>query len=219
MITVLDYTKEPLFSIGRAAGLCYNTTNPKAFERIAKSCIESGHDRTAEFADLTIEISGYSAKMIRELYTHIIGTSRLSASTRYIDYTDFGMVIPKEVLANEEALAIWEAHRQSTINRMQMLDNLGIKKEDYANLLPLAYEQKMVLKINVRALIHLFEVRTCTRAYHEFRDFMKELKEIIINNCDEQWQWIVNNTFKTKCDVLGYCPESKKFTCGRYPVK
>jgi thymidylate synthase (FAD) len=102
---------------------------------------------------------------------------------------------------------------------MKMLDNLGIKKEDYANLLPLAYEQKMVLKINVRALIHLFEVRTCTRAYHEFRDFMKELAMTLKTECDDQWTWLVDNVFKTKCDVLGYCPEGKKFSCGKYDPK
>ena len=33
----------------------------------------------------------------------------------------------------------------------------------------------------------------------------------------DEWNWIVNNLFMPKCEVLGYCPEKK--SCGRKPKK
>lgn len=53
-----------------------------------------------EFPQIYLEISGYSARVIRELYTHISGApTRLQASTRYIDYTNegFDCIIPKSI--------------------------------------------------------------------------------------------------------------------------
>lgn len=67
MIKIISYTQNPLTYIGGISGICYGTTNPKRFPNIAKRCLEEGHGRISEFADVTIEISGYSAKLLREI--------------------------------------------------------------------------------------------------------------------------------------------------------
>ena len=71
-------------------------------------------------------------------------------------------------------------------------------------------------KINVRALMHLFNVRTCNRAYKEFRDFMKELREELCK-IDEEWKELCDNYFVTKCEFYGFCDEGN--CCGRMPRK
>ena len=90
---ILEYTtKTPLQMIGEMAGICWGSDiedQKKNYKR-AIDCIESGHGRVIEFPDVYMELSGYSAKVIRELYTHIGGQpTRLQASTRYINYTNF----------------------------------------------------------------------------------------------------------------------------------
>lgn len=76
MIKVLNYTKNPLLEMGKAASICYdsieledilNNTKSKKAAVIAKHCLSSGHTRVAEFADITLLIDGYSARVIREL--------------------------------------------------------------------------------------------------------------------------------------------------------
>lgn len=218
-IRILNYTQNPLTTIGGIAGICYNQNNQKRFRNIAERCLAEGHGRISEFADITIEIDGYSAKMIRELYTHISGTSRVQASTRYIDYSNgmFDYIIPNTVMSNSKAEEVWHETMINICRSMNKLKELNIPVEDYTNLLPLAYSTKMVLKINLRALIHMFNVRACTCAYWEYRKFMKYLKNELIK-LDDEWNFLCKEYFVPKCIAMGYCNENKR-NCGLMPLK
>lgn len=89
-VIVQDYTyKKPITMIGVEAGICWgaNTSNDEKNYLRGIDCLESGHGRTFEFPDVYLTLEGYSARVIREWYTHIGGLpTRLQASTRYIDY-------------------------------------------------------------------------------------------------------------------------------------
>lgn len=218
MIRIIEYTEKPLTHIGGIAGICYGQDNPKRFRKIAERCLAEGHGRVSEFADVTIEVDGYSAKMIRELYTHIIGTSRVQSSTRYIDYSQqFEFVTPKTIEKDKYALDVWNNTMVDISLAMERLKELGIPVEDFTNLLPLAYTTKMVLKINLRALIHMFHVRACTCAYWEFRDFMRDLKGELSKLGDE-WEFLSKEYFVPKCIANGYCDEKMR-NCGIRPLK
>ncbi|MGL5576755.1 MAG: FAD-dependent thymidylate synthase [Sarcina sp.] len=212
-------TKQPLTVIGESAAYCYGMEDkPKRFVPIAKRCLEEGHGRVGEFANVEIELDGYSAKVIRELYTHIAGTSRLQASTRYIDYSkQFNYVIPFTVSSNPVTLEIWKETMNSIYIGMLALKDLDVPTEDYTNMLPLAYETKMVLKINLRALIHMFNMRACTCAYWEFRVLMNDIKKAL-SSYGEEWNFISENYFVPKCIASGYCTEEKRH-CGMRPKK
>ncbi|MGL6131949.1 MAG: hypothetical protein ACRCZ9_10085 [Fusobacteriaceae bacterium] len=68
MIKIRNYTQLPLTHIGNVAAYCYGMEDKKnRFRKIAERCLLEGHHRVTEFADLEIEIDGYSAKVIREL--------------------------------------------------------------------------------------------------------------------------------------------------------
>ncbi|MGL4210317.1 MAG: FAD-dependent thymidylate synthase, partial [Cetobacterium somerae] len=108
MIKITEYTENPLQMIGEKAGYCYNTTNTKLFERIAKQCLEENHGRVQEFPEIQFEFSEYSAKVIREIGRHVHLTF-LQSSTRYIDYTkQFDYAIPPTIKKNKEALQVWQ---------------------------------------------------------------------------------------------------------------
>ena len=87
VIITEDTTKHPITLIGKYAGVCWGATksdNEKNYKR-GLDCIESEHGRTWEFPDVYAIIDGYSAKVLREWYTHVGGSpTRLQASTRYI---------------------------------------------------------------------------------------------------------------------------------------
>lgn len=215
MIRILENTtKQPLNYIGKVAGICWNAPTDDAAKNIAraKSCIASGHTRVMEYADAHLVVSGYSARCIREAYTHIVGVSRLQESTRYVDSSDVGFFIP-DGMDEVQAHAYTGAMDAAFTEYKNLLDS-GISKEDAANCLPLGMNTRIVWKINLTALVHFMNVRLCRRAYKEIRAMSAEIKAALA--CiDEEWAWICENLFVPKCAVVGYCTEEK--CCGRMP--
>lgn len=219
MITILpETTKDPISLIGRRAGVCWGAdiSNPeKNYER-GLDCIKSGHGRTWEFVNVEMIIEGYSARVIREWYTHIGGSpTRLQASTRYIDYEDFDYIIPKSIKGTEEEL-IYDKGITDIKNAIRHLAEVGIPKEDLANLLPLGMTTKVVDKRNLRNLVDMSRQRMCTRAYHEYRKMFNEIIEKLSKISDE-WKEIISLLFHPKCKECGFCTE--RYSCGKYPKK
>ncbi|MCR5609832.1 MAG: FAD-dependent thymidylate synthase [Lachnospiraceae bacterium] len=217
-VTVMEgTTKEPITLIGKMAGICYGSDvkDPLKNYKRGMGCIESNHGRTLEFPEVYLELSGYSARVIREYYTHIAGgPTRLQASTRYINYENgFDYITPPKIQNNEEALKVYDEMMKNIQVSLKKLEDLGIPKEDSAMGLPLGMTTVIVDKRGLRSLIEMSHQRLCTRAYWEFRnlmnDIMKALKEY-----SEEWAWLVDNLFMPKCEYLGRCPE--KTSCGRY---
>ena len=216
MIKILNYINNPLTTIGIVASECYNTKlkDETHARRIAEHCIRSGHGRNLEFADITMTISGYSARMVRELYTHIVGTSRTQSSTRYIIYDEFEYITPSNLKG--EALEIYQNTMNSIKEGYKKLKDLGIENDITGYILPLGMTSTFNLKINARALEHMANLRMCNRALLEFRQFMKELKQEL-SKLDEEWKWISDNLLVPKCTKYGYCDED--YGCGLKPKK
>lgn len=222
-ITILpETTKNPITLMGMRAGTCWNaniTDNEKNYKR-GLDCIKSGHGRVMEFVNVEMIIDGYSAKVLREYYTHIGGSpSRLQASTRYIDYSKgngFDYVTPQSISKDEDVAGTWHSVMRYINTNIQHLINNGVPIEDATMLLPLAYSSKMVDKRNLRSLVDMSRVRMCSRAYHEYRKMFNDICNALREYSDE-WKWIVDNLFHAKCDEVGYCTESK--SCGRKPKR
>ena len=215
MITIIEKRteKDPLSHIGENAGVCWNSDISDVEKNIkrGKSCIQSGHLRTAEYPTVEMIIEGYSARCIRELYTHIIGVTRLQDSTRYINFEDFAYYNPGSTEEQKEQIA--KTMGDISENYGKLLD-LGMKKEDCANILPLGMHTKIVWKINLRGLIHFMNMRLCNRALKEIRTLAGEIKTKLSAYSDE-WKWICDNYFVPTCKTIGYCTEEK--CCGLMP--
>lgn len=215
MIKILERTEYPIANMGKMAGICWNadvSTHTANLMR-GKECIESGHGRVTEYSDITVEISEYSARMIRELYTHIQGVSRLQESTRYVDCGNFEYYIPESISRDKEILQKYQDAMACIKQCYKSLERRGIPKQDIANILPLGMYTRVVLKINCRALMHMAEVRMCNRALKEYRDFMQELVEEL-SEINSEWKAFCFAYMKPKCEWLGYCNE--KQGCGKY---
>ena len=220
-VIVQDYTyKKPITMIGVEAGICWgaNTSNDEKNYLRGIDCLESGHGRTFEFPDVYLTLEGYSARVIREWYTHIGGLpTRLQASTRYIDYEHgFGYVTPPSIEGNPEAKKVYEDLMGHIKSYLESLDTIGVPREDSALGLPLGMETKIVCKHNMRNLMDMSHQRMCNRAYHEYRGLFYDVCDAL-RNYSEEWRHIVDNYFMPKCKLMGFCSEKK--TCGMMPRK
>lgn len=220
VIIMTDTTDIPITMIGEYAGECWGkdtTDHEKNYSR-GIDCIKCNHGRTLEFPQVYMKISGYSARVIRELYTHIGGApTRLQASTRYIDYNDFQYITP-QTLSGAAKERYQKAMKDISDAIVDLRENYGVKKEDAAMLLPLGMESTIVIRTNLRNLIDMSHQRLCTRAYWEFRKLMKDMIDALAFYSDE-WKFLIEefNIFRPKCEILGYCPE--KNGCGRIPIR
>jgi thymidylate synthase (FAD) len=59
-------------------------------------------------------------------------------------------------------------------------------------------------------------MRLCSRAYWEIRALSLEIK-YALENYSEEWAVISAHLFRPKCEMVGFCTETK--CCGRAPQK
>lgn len=217
MIKLIRYDEKPITLIGECVGNCYgtDTTDPIKNYKRGKQCILDGHGRVEEYPDVIMEIDGYSIKVVREFYTHIIGTTRTQESTRYVNMKERGYFTPPKILADANASYIYATQMKAIFDAYENLVALGIPKEDASMVLPLGMNTKFVVKMNVRALLNMAQVRMCTRAYHEYRKLMNDIRSELCGLSDE-WKEIAD-MMKPKCEVVGYCEEHH--SCGRKPKR
>lgn len=222
IVTILpETTRNPITLIGKMAGVCVSadTTDDEKNYKRGWDCITSGHGRTFEFPDVYMDLDGYSARVMREWYTHIGGMpTRLQASTRYIDYGEFEYVTPKSVMdAGVDAVGLYESCMRTIANTVRLLETEDkVPREDAAMLLPLGMTTRIVCKHNARNLIDMSRQRECEKAYWEYRDLFRDLK-LALANYSEEWARLVAKTMHPKCVELGYCTEKRG--CGRYPKR
>ena len=219
-----DTTKNPITMIGYYAGICWGANasdNEKNYKR-GINCITSEHGRTWEFPDVYAIIDGYSAKVLREWYTHVGGLpTRLQESTRYIDYSKhsgFKYTTPPTIANKDKTNEEWTVLMED-INSLidRFVNEYKIPVEDATMALPIAYSSKMVDKRNFRNIVDMSAQRTCSRAYWEYcnvlmKDYLNALSEY-----SDEWKTLIGMTCKTKCEKVGFCKE--KVSCGRMPKK
>ncbi|MDR2892177.1 MAG: FAD-dependent thymidylate synthase [Deltaproteobacteria bacterium] len=181
--------------------------------------MESGHDSPIEHVSFTFALEGISRALTHQLVRHRLA-SYSQQSQRYVDGSDFSYVMPPTVANNPEARRLFEKcmsdlrEAYSGLKGLLEADGRGDKAaEDARFVLPQAAETRIVMTMNCRALLNFFEHRCCARAQWEIR--------AVAEQCLELCRAVLPAVFSragARCERLGYCPEGKKFTCGRYPL-
>lgn len=213
-ITILEETtKNPITLMGKRAGVCWGANiddDEKNYKR-GLDCLQSGHGRVMEYVNVEMIIDGYSARVIREWYTHLGGSpTRLQASTRYIDYeSGFDYVIPKSISKDKDILYAYDRAMKNIQESLKSLEACGVPREDIAMLLPLGMTTKIVDKRNLRNLVDMSHQRKCKRSYWEYRELFSNI-ELELANYSEEWKYLISNYFEPKCKYFGKCTEKKK---------
>lgn len=215
VIILPETTKNPITLIGKRAGVCWNGNirdDAKNYDR-GMDCILSGHGRTLEFVNVEMVLDGYSARVIREWYTHIGGSpTRLQSSTRYVDASNFEYIVPRSLLKSQPAYTLYELAMENIRSAYAELEKLCIPREDAAMILPLGMATKVVDKRNLRNLVDMSHQRMCNRAYQEYRAMFNDICKALSEYSDE-WKTVVDNFFEPKCKFYGKCTEKNK--CGK----
>ena len=187
-VQLLSHTPEPERAIAAAARLCYapvgaaelmETMSDEAVRKVLKIIISSGHTSALEHASFSFAVEGVSRALTHQLVRHRLASYN-QQSQRYVSYTDEpAFIVPPEVAADEQATeAFLESCGASFLAYRQLLD-AGVSPEDARYLLPNAMETKIVVTMNVRELLHFFELRCCKRAQWEIRDLALAMLELI----------------------------------------
>ena len=152
-----------------AGRMCYRSQGggtPQATARFIQHRVQEGHESIIEHSSASFEISGISRSCSHQLVRHRLA-SFSQESQRYVDMSAPEWVIPPDVAADPEALAIWEASLSQTQEAYRQLRARGIRKEDARFLLPNATATRLVMTANFRELLHLFRIRISPHAQWE----------------------------------------------------
>lgn len=177
----LDHSPEAI--IEYAGRVCYRSENPhqdpQTTARFIQRRIEEGHESIIEHASATFEVSGISRAASHQLVRHRIA-SYSQESQRYVDMSNPEWVIPAEIAANPEAMAVWEASLEQIKTAYRQLRDLEIKKEDARFLLPNAAATRIIVTMNFRELLHVFRLRISPHAQWEIRALCVQMLEQLV---------------------------------------
>ena len=215
-VELLYHTPDPERAIATAARLCYapvgakelmETMPPERVSSVLTTIMKSGHFSTLEHASYTFAIDGVSRAL-----THQLVRPRLASfnqqSQRYVRFgADLEVVKPATIAESDEANAVFDGIIEATKAAYAELMELGIPAEDARYVLPNAAETKIVVTMNVRELLHFFELRCCNRAQWEIREMAHRMLELVRPTAP-----FVFADAGAGC-VRGACPEGK-MACG-----
>lgn len=215
-VELLYHTPDPERAIATAARLCYapvgaaelmETMPPERVESVLTTIMGSGHFSTLEHASYTFAIDGVSRALTHQLVRHRIASFN-QQSQRYVKFTSgLETVKPGSVADDPEASRVFDEAIEAAIAAYERLLEAGIPAEDARYLLPNAAETKIVVTMNVRELLHFFELRCCNRAQWEIRNLAWKMLELARPTAP-----YIFADAGAPC-VHGICPEGK-MTCG-----
>lgn len=219
-VELLYHTPDPERAIATAARLCYapvgaaelmETLTEERIRSVLSTIMESGHYSTLEHASYTFAVDGVSRALTHQLVRHRIASFN-QQSQRYVKVKDgLNVITPYTVADNPEALAAFEASIAACEAAYETMLACGIPAEDARYILPNAAETKIVITMNVRELLHFFELRCCNRAQWEIRQMALAMVELARPTAP-----FIFADAGAPC-VHGSCPEGK-MTCGNpYP--
>ena len=211
-----------LKTIYTACRTCYSADSPiniyestddeEKMLKLINRVISSGHYSTIEHIQVSFAISNVSRACTHQLVRHR-HMSFSQKSQRYVkEKGQFDYIIPPTIEKDPELKAKFEEFMGEISKKYLEFTEAGIPAEDARFVLPNACSTSIVASLNLREMIHLANLRLCTRAQYEIRMMTKAMCDALI--AKEPW---LKDYLVPKCVRLGYCDEDK--SCGRMPKK
>lgn len=126
-----------------------------------------------EFVDYVFMIEGVTRAFTHQLVRHRVGVSFAQQSMRTVDMGEFDYLASGGTINNK----IYSDAMDGIKENYKKLIESGVKPEDARGLLPTNILTNILMKINLRALSDLMNVRLCLRVQEEFRNVMEEVKK------------------------------------------
>lgn len=150
-----------------------------------------GHESPLEFGEIMYDITT-SRDVLAELSRHRIGIALAVESQRYVNesrdeggikfirplfyvpfdpYYNYG--VPNETY---EASRLWDDAMSLAEDEYNRMITLGMKNQDARKVLPNSTACRIMMKVNLRELLHIYSLRSSPAAYPEIRELMRLLK-------------------------------------------
>lgn len=236
-VKLIQITQSPIDVMWVAARTCYSSKSPvemwdKIFDvytdpdnvfseepekqeaqhwNLVKKVLDSGHQSIAEHVYFTFAIEGVNRALTHQLVRHRIGVVYSQQSQRYVnEKSGFEFEVPQSIQKIDELHNEFYALMQHIQNFYNKAIEYDIKPEDARSVLPNAALSNITLSINLRELIHVCNLRLCTRAQLEIRNLFKEIVKCVKEQDERLATYLV-----PQCEVHGFCTEHR--CCGRMP--
>lgn len=238
-VRLISKTENPVETMFVAARTCYSSESPSYRMKellkdklqdenyhepwiLVKRVLESGHTSIAEHVNMTFTIEGISRACSHQLVRHRHCTFS-QQSQRYVEIKEdidelrrlyfmdrqkIMTVLEKYFVSVNESTYL--AYIDSLTHYLQAVEK-GAKPEDARYFLPNAAKTNLVMTCNLRELMHICELRLCTRAQDEIRIMCK----LIVEQVEKEYGKDIASLLVPKCERLGFCTEHK--CCGRKP--
>lgn len=176
-VKLLSHTLDPELTIALGGKLCYSKSEIDTLredtrgseEKFVQKLMSFGHLSPLEHASFTFGVQGVSRALLAQITRHRIASFSVQ-SQRYVATENLTYIVPPSIIElGEEAVQEFE-QQMETVNSFyaKWLDK-GLPAEDARFVLPNAAETRMIFTMNVRELLHFFELRCCMRAQWEIR--------------------------------------------------
>lgn len=217
-VKLISYTPEPEKVVAAAARLCYSPRSANDIledfsdEQVTdfvKKLVSLGHESPMEHVCFTFAIDGVSRALSHQLVRHRIGCSYSQKSQRYVKENQFEYITPPKVAKNIETAEVFRKAMEYAQKAYEELLAVGIPAEDARFVLPNAAETKFVMTMNVRSLLHFFELRCCNRAQWEIRALANEMLKQVRKVAP-----LLFAKAGATCDTEGVCHEGA-MCCGK----
>ena len=190
---------------------------------LVKKVLDSGHQSVAEHVYFTFAIEGISRACSHQLVRHRAGIVFSQQSQRYVEIKESKQELMEILTRYEgpEMKALCDRYFVEfkdmipsdlikTLCEYRDLVDGGCKAEDARNVLPNATKTNITMSLNYRELIHICNLRLCTRAQLEIRQLFQAIKKEV-EKVDER----LASLLAPSCEIHGMCFEDK--CCGRKP--
>ena len=218
-VKLVAATPKQLETIYVAYRTCYSEIPPeKIWEQIEQGKIASqkiqeslqkwlatGHESPLEHVSYVFAISGISRSLSHQLVRHRIGIAFSQQSQRYVKFTEdgFNYIVPP--LIEKSGLGEdFEKGMEYSIKLYRKLVEGGVPAEDARFVMPNASSTNFTLSVNFRELVHICDLRLCTRAQWEIRHLAARMRAEVV-----KIEPFLGKKLMPHCawGRKGYCPE------------
>ena len=162
----------------------------ESYEKFIDNLRKRGHDSPLEFGHIMLEIVT-SRDVMAEITRHRLA-SLCVRSQRYVDESKTGDIeFIKPLFYKDEpdnpdcaysdpvfaASMIWQDQMENIESSYKSMRAIGIRNEDARKVLPNSTMTRIMIKVNLRELLHIYKLRSAKAAYPEMKECMRLLKE------------------------------------------
>jgi thymidylate synthase (FAD) len=218
-VKLLDHTRDPIKSLYLAYRVAYSALRPTTIERrirqeritpeqmlrFINERMEVGHSSPLEQVWFEFVIAGVSRAFSHQFVRHRMGISFEQQSQRYVTFKggEFPYVVPESVRRRGFQAKV-ETQFDSLAALYDEMVGAGVPAEDARFILPNATQTNFKVTVNFLELLHIADLRLCTRAQWEFRKVVAMMRAEVMRKFPELAQYI-----QPKCGEhrMGYCDE------------